>query len=94
MGKVKELLGKHIRMNSATPTAPSVFGEVFEDGQMRGHYEVDTIPQGKDIVFGNYIVWDAGDDQFGIGHRDTGEMGVFNKKDFEAYIQAFYGLNF
>ena len=92
MSKLKELL--HTKLDNTTPTAPQIFGEVFEDGQMRGHYGVDTIPMGQGIVFGNYILWDAGDNQFGIGYRETGEMGIFNKADFESHIQAFYGLNF
>ena len=92
MSKIKESL--HVLLTNETTTAPKVFGEVFEDGQMRGQYHVDTIPMGKGIVFGDYILWDAGDNQFGIGYRETGEMGIFNKKDFEAHIEAFYGLNF
>jgi len=92
MSKIKERL--LTQLNSATEIAPKIFGEVFDDGQMRGHYGVDTIPMGKGIVFGDYILWDAGDNQFGIGYRETGEMGIFNKADFEAHIEAFYGLNF
>ena len=92
MSKIKELL--HTKLDNTIHTAPKIFGEVFDDGQMRGHYGVDTIPMGRGIVFGDYILWDAGDDQFGIGYRETGEMGIFNKKDFEAHIEAFYGLNF
>jgi hypothetical protein len=92
MSKIKELL--HTRLDNTPSDTPKIFGEVFDDGQMRGHYGVDTIPMGKGIVFGDYIVWDAGDNQFGIGYRNTGEMGIFNKKDFEAHIEAFYGLNF
>ena len=94
MSKLKELWDRQTMLNSATESAPKIFGEVFEDGQMRGHYGVDTIPMGKGIVFGNYILWDTGDNQFGIGYRETGEMGIFNKADFEAHIEAFYGLNF
>ena len=94
MGKVKNLLERETHMSSETSTAPRIFGEVFEDGQMRGHYGVDTIPMGAGIVFGNYVIWDSGDNQFGIGYRETGEMGIFSKADFEAHIQAFYGLNF
>ena len=92
MSKIKELL--HTKLDNTIPTAPAVFGEVFEDGQMRGQYHIDTIPMGKGIVFGDYILWDTGDNQFGIGYRETGEMGIFNKADFEAHIEAFYGLNF
>jgi hypothetical protein len=94
MGKVKNLLERETHMASETATSPQIFGEVFDDGQMRGHYGVDTIPMGKGIVFGDYVIWDAGDNQFGIGYRETGEMGIFNKADFEAHIEAFYGLNF
>jgi hypothetical protein len=92
MSKIKEAL--QTRMSSETAVAPQMFGEVFEDGQVRGHYVVDTVPLGQGIAFGDYVIWDAGDNQFGIGYRETGEMGIFNKKDFEAHIQAFYGLNF
>lgn len=92
MSKIKESL--HTLLTNETATAPKVFGEVFEDGQMRGQYHIDTIPMGKGIVFGDYILWDTTDGMFGIGYRETGEMGIFNKKDFEAHIEAFYGLNF
>ena len=92
MSKIKEAL--QTRMSSETAVAPQMFGEVFADGQVRGHYGVDTIPQGKAIVFGDYLIWDTTDGMFGIGYRETGEMGIFNKKDFEAHIEAFYGLNF
>ena len=92
MSKIKELL--HTRLDNTPSDAPKIFGEVFDDGQMRGSYGVGPIPMGKGIVFGDYVVWDTGDNQFGIGYRETGEMGIFNKADFEAHIEAFYGLNF
>lgn len=91
MSKIKETL--QTKLASATQLAPSVFGEVFDDGQMRGEYGVDNVPQHA-IVFGKYILWDSTDGKFGIGYRETGEMGIFNKADFEAHIEAFYGLNF
>lgn len=91
MSKLKELL--HTKLDNTVHTAPSIFGEVFEDGQMRGQYGVDSVPQHV-IVFGDYLLWDAGGDKFGIGYRNTGEMGIFNKADFESHIEAFYGLNF
>lgn len=46
------------------------------------------------IRVGNYTMWDVGDDKIGISFLGTGEAGVFNKADFEAYVAAFFGLNF
>ena len=73
-----------------------IMGEVFDDGQFRGHThrlpspEV-TIEDGINI--GRYTLLDCDKDTFYI-FIDTGEVGVFKKSDFEAHIAAFFGLNF
>jgi hypothetical protein len=47
------------------------------------------------IVIGNYALWNLNDeDSFGITFIPTGEMGVFHRADFEAYVKGFFGLNF
>lgn len=51
-------------------------------------------PTSKAIFIGDYLVWDIDSDTFGISHLVTGEAGVFKKADFEAYVKAFFGLNF
>lgn len=44
---------------------------------------------------GNYLLYDIDADVFGISRLGiSGESGVFSKKEFEAYIHAFFGLNF
>ena len=46
------------------------------------------------IRIGDYLIGDLNDKKFTIFHEATGEGGVFNKEDFEAYVKSFYGLNF
>lgn len=62
------------------------------DGLWRGVFEGKGRPGALHI--GDYWLSDEGDDMFIIGNKTTGEMGVFSKKDFEAYVVAFFGLNF
>jgi hypothetical protein len=61
--------------------------------QLRSFYGVDDVPTHA-MVVGDYLLWKLDGDDIGIGYRNTGEMGVFKKKDFEPYIAAFFGLNF
>jgi hypothetical protein len=91
MSKVKEAL--QTRLNSATDHAPQMFGEVFEDGQFRGHYKIDDVPRHA-MVIGDYLLWPLDGEEFGMGYRPTGEMGIFKVADFEPYLKAFFGLNF
>jgi hypothetical protein len=90
MSKVKEVLHK---LEEATGHAPRMFGEVFADGQFRGHYTVDDVPRHA-MVIGDYLLWPLEGDEFGMGYRPTGEMGIFKTADFEPYLKAFFGLNF
>ena len=90
MSKVKEVLHK---LEEATGHAPRMFGEVFADGQFRGHYTVDDVPRHA-MVIGEYLLWPLEGDEFGMGYRPTGEMGIFKTADFEPYLKAFFGLNF
>ena len=90
MGKVKTL-GE--LSNMATDIAPRMFGEIFDDGQFRGHMSKADTPAHV-IVVGDYLLWKLGDGEIGIGYQPTGEMGIFKSEDFEAYIKAFFGLNF
>jgi hypothetical protein len=47
------------------------------------------------MVIGDYLLWPLdGGEEIGIGHRNTGEMGIFKSADFEPYLKAFFGLNF
>jgi len=71
-----------------TDHAPRMFGEVFNDGQFRG----DKLRAMLNV--GDYMIWDVDGDSFAITLTTTGEMGVFRKKDFEAHVAAFFGLNF
>ena len=77
----------------ATEIAPRMFGEIFEDGQFRGHMIKADAPQHA-MVIGDYLVWSLGTDEIGIGYHPTGEMGIFKIADFEPYLKAFFGLNF
>lgn len=91
MGKVKSL-GELSAM--ATDIAPRMFGEIFEDGQFRGHMSKADTPAHV-IVVGDYLLWKLeGNEDIGIGYRPTGEMGIFKSEDFEPYMKAFFGLNF
>lgn len=45
------------------------------------------------IQVGEYTLFDSGDEHVGIFHT-SGEGGLFQKKEFETYIAAFFGLNF
>jgi hypothetical protein len=81
------------KLETATDHAPRMFGEVFADGQFRGHYKVDDVPNHA-IVIGDYLLWKLDGDEFGMGYRTTGEMGIFKVADFEPYLKGFFGLNF
>jgi len=93
MSKMKELWKRQTRISDATDQAPRMFGEVFADGQFRGHYVRDDMPDNV-MRIGEYFVWDLPDGTIGLGYEPTGEMGIFNKADLEPYIKAFFGLNF
>lgn len=74
--------------------APRMFGEVLPDGQFRGHFAKADLPS-HGMVVGDYLFWSLeGGEEIGIGCRTTGEMGIFKTADFEAYVKAFFGLNF
>lgn len=90
MSKVKEVLHK---LEEATGHAPRMFGEVFADGQFRGHYTIEDVPRHA-MVIGDYLLWPLEGGEFGMGYRPTGEMGIFKVADFEPYLKAFFGLNF
>ena len=45
------------------------------------------------IQVGEYTLFDGGDEHVGIFHT-SGEGGLFQKKEFETYVAAFFGLNF
>lgn len=76
-----------------TDHAPRMFGEVLPDGQFRGQYKIDDVPNHA-MVIGDYLLWKLDKDEIGIGYRNTGEMGIFKTADFEPYLKAFFGLNF
>ena len=95
MSKVKGLAEQLAeRMEAQTDHAPRMCGEVFEDGQFRGHYKIDDVPRHA-MVIGDYLLWPLdGGEEIGMGFRPTGEMGIFKTADFEPYLKAFFGLNF
>ena len=77
-----------------TNHAPRMFGEIMADEQFRGYYKIDDVPNHA-MVVGDYLLWSLdGGEEIGIGHRGTGEMGIFKVADFEPYMKAFFGLNF
>jgi hypothetical protein len=84
MGRVKETLLENNPM----------IGEIFEDGQFRGHRAVDVAPPPASIEIGDYALWDGDDDTFYILFIPTGEIGAFRKEEFEAHVKAFFGLHF
>lgn len=91
MSKVKSLSEL---TSLASDIAPRMFGEVFADGQFRGSYKIDDVPNHA-MVIGDYLLWPLeGGEDIGIGYRPTGEMGIFKVADFEPYLKAFFGLNF
>jgi hypothetical protein len=45
------------------------------------------------IQVGEYTLFDGGNEHIVIFHTN-GEGGLFNKKEFEAHVAAFFGLNF
>ena len=74
---------------------PRMFGEVFDDGQFRGMGEIHVGDKLRAMLnVGDYMIWDVDPDSFAITLTTTGEIGVFMKKDFEAHVAAFFGLNF
>jgi len=96
MSKVKSLSEQlRERMDEQlTDHTPRMFGEVFDDGQFRGHYKIDDVPRHA-MVIGDYLLWPLdGGEEIGMGFRPTGEMGIFKTADFEPYLKAFFGLNF
>lgn len=77
-----------------TKNVPPVVGEVFDDGQFRGHgIAVPDVHLENGIKVGRYTLMDSDEDTFYI-FFDTGEVGAFLKSDFESHIAAFFGLNF
>jgi len=95
MSKVKSLVEQlEERMDEQlTDHTPRMFGEVFEDGQFRGHYKLEDVPNHA-MVIGDYLLWPLDGEEIGMGFRPTGEMGIFKTADFEPYLKAFFGLNF
>lgn len=68
------------------------------DGRWRGVREIQEHAAHKGrvgiISIGDYWIENYSDTQILAGYYPTGEIGVFAKADFEAYIAAFFGLNF
>jgi hypothetical protein len=54
----------------------------------------DDTPSSPVINIGRYLIGDHSDQYFYIADTLTGEAGTFNKEEFEAYIAAFFGLNY
>ena len=73
---------------------PPMLGEVFEDGQFRGHRTMDVAPPPASIQIGDYALWDGDDGTFYILFEPTGEIGAFKKEEFVAHVSAFFGLHF
>ena len=78
-----------------TDPVPRMFGEVFDDGQFRGVRAPGVGDKLRAMLnVGDYMIWEVDGDSFAITLTTTGEIGVFMKKDFEAHVAAFFGLNF
>ena len=73
---------------------PPMLGEVFEDGQFRGHHARDVVPPSESIQIGDYALWDGNDGTFYILFEPTGEIGAFKKEEFASHVSAFFGLRF
>jgi hypothetical protein len=54
----------------------------------------DDTPSSPVITIGRYLIGDHDEQRFYIADILTGEAGTFNKEEFEAYIAAFFGLNY
>jgi len=65
-------------------------------GQMKRHYleAEEAARRDEAIRIGDYALWDGDDSMFYILFEPTGEMGVFKKEEFHAYVAAFFGLHF
>lgn len=73
---------------------PPMTGEVFDDGQFRGHRAPDVRPPPASIRIGDYALWDGDDGTFYILFEPTGEIGAFKKEEFASHVSAFFGLHF
>lgn len=54
----------------------------------------DDTPSSPVINIGRYLIGDHDGERFYIADTVTGEAGTFNKEEFEAYVAAFFGLNY
>ena len=88
LDELQEAADKHWREN------PPMLGEIFEDGQFRGHRTRDIAPPPASIQIGDYALWDGDDGTFYILFEPTGEIGAFKKEEFVAHVKAFFGLHF
>ena len=88
LDELREAADKHWREN------PPVLGEIFDDGQFRGHRTMDVAPPPASIQIGDYALWDGDDGTFYILFEPTGEIGAFKKEEFVAHVAAFFGLHF
>ena len=74
---------------------PKIFGEVKDDGSMRGYGDTESVEKYVHSVrLHDYVMWNVDEETIGILYRPSGEMGMFKKADFENYVSAFFGLNF
>lgn len=91
MGQMKNIV---IDMEEMKISEVPMLGEVFEDGQFRGHLTRGHLTRDEALQIGDYVLWDGDDGTFYILFEPTGEMGAFKKEDFVAHVSAFFGLHF
>jgi hypothetical protein len=93
MGKMKNVQIDMEALAKFRSENPPRMGEVFDDGQFRGHLAPDVAPPPVSIRIGDYLLWDSGGN-FYIVFVPTGQMGTFKKEHFESHVPAFFGLHF
>ena len=94
MGQMKNVQIDMEALSRFRSENPPMMGEIFDDGQFRGHRAPDVAPPPASIRIGDYALWDGDDGTFYILFEPTGQLGVFKKEHFVAHVSAFFGLQF
>lgn len=94
MGKMKNVQIDMEALAKFRSENPPLFGEIFDDGQFRGHRAPDVVPPPASIRMGDYALWDGDAGTFYILFEPTGQIGAFRKEHFQSHVAAFFGLHF
>ena len=94
MGQMKNIVIDKEALDAWRANHPPMIGEVFDDGQFRGHRVRDIAPPPASIRIGDYALWDGDDLTIYILFEPTGEIGAFKKEEFASHVSAFFGLHF